>query len=717
MRRHSRIFLYAAAALLCACSTTRVLAPGEYRLAKNTVKIEGKNTGVTTSDVSSYVRQKANSDFIFGWNPSLNIYNWSDPSKDDWWNNALRSIGTAPVVFNDMQVASSCDNIAKHLDYLGYYNSTVTSKIDTVRRLVRVTYYVTPGNRCRIDSIAYKVPEGEFKDEFLQDIRRTLVHPGDWLSEKNLEEESVRGASWFRNRGYYDLTKYNYIFEADTLGAKNILTYEIREYSRNELSLAAQPLRKYHIGKVSIEHSADVPFREKVLRNINIIHPGDQYSEFQVNRNYNRFTSLRVFNNVGLEMIPVDTATVDCRITLGESKLQGTKVNLEASTNSSGLLGVSPQVSFYHKNIFHGGEWLSLGFTGNFQWQPGTETRAMEFGVNTGLSFPRFLGLPYSVFPGANIPRTEILASLSYQNRPEFLRWIGSFSYGYSGRMRSFQYQVYPLHATVIKASRMSDSFFNSLLRNIALWDSFYDHIDAGLSGQLYWSTSNEIVPQGAYTYIRFGFDSSGNVISLFDKLLPVDEYGARTIFGLSYSQYVRVALQFGHTFSFGPDTKLALHLDGGAGNAYGTSSSMPFEKQFFAGGASSMRGWQARSLGPGDSELMDFFTIPSQYGDWKLELGAELRQHLFWKIEGALFAEAGNVWLFSDTYRNWPATVAADWGLGIRLNLNFILLRLDWGVKLYEPSLPASSRWRLDPSQWFNKNGSAIHFGVGYPF
>ncbi len=717
MRRPSRIFLYAAVALLCACSTTRVLAPGEYRLAKNTVKIEGKNTGVTSSDVSSYVRQKANSDVIFGWNPSLNIYNWSDPEKDDWWNNALRTIGTAPVVFNDMQVASSCDNIAKHLDYLGYYNSTVTSKVDTVRRLVKVTYFVTPGKRCRIDSIAYKVPDGEFEDEFRQDIRRTLVHAGDWLSEKKLEEESVRGASWFRNRGYYDFTKYNYVFEADTLGPRNILTYEIREYSRNELSIAAQPLRKYHIGKVSIEHSAEVPFRENVLRNINIIHPGDQYSEFQVSRNYNRFTSLRVFNNVGLEMMPVDTATVDCRITLGESKLQGIKLNLEASTNSSGLLGVSPQVSFYHKNIFHGGEWLSLGFTGNFQWQPGTETRAMEFGVNTGLSFPRFLGLPYSAFPGSYIPRTEILASLSYQNRPEFLRWIGTFSYGYSGRMRRFQYQVYPLHATVIKASRMSDSFFSSLLRNIALWDSFYDHIDAGLSGQLYWSTSNEIVPKGDYTFIRLGFDSSGNVISLFNKWLPVDEYGSRTIFGLGYSQYVRVALQLGHTFSFSDDTKLAIHFDGGAGSAYGTSSSMPFEKQFFAGGASSMRGWQARSLGPGDSELMEYFTIPSQYGDWKLELGAEFRQHLFWKIEGAVFAEAGNVWNFGETYRNWPATIAADWGLGVRLNLNFILLRLDWGVKLYEPCQPADTRWHLDPAGWFNKGGSALHFGVGYPF
>ncbi len=716
MRSFSRLILAAAAVLLCACSTTRVLAPGEYRLARNTVKVQDKKSGVSASDLSSYVRQKANSYFIFGWNPGLNIYNWSDPAKDNWINNALRTIGTAPVVFNGMQVPSSCDNIAKHLDYLGYYNSKVTSKVDTVRRLVNVSYDVVPGKRSRIDSIVYRVPGGEFEEEFRKDLRRTLIHPGDYLSEKALEAESVRGATFFRNRGYYDLTKHNYVFEADTLGDKNILTYRIQEYSRNEPSIAATPLRKYHIGKVSIEHSADVPFRESVLRGVNVIHPGDLYSEALINRSYNRLASLRVFNNVGVELVPVDTATVDCRITMGESKLQGFKLNLEASTNSSGLLGVSPKVNFYNKNIFHGGEWLSLGFSGNFQWQPGTDTRANEFGVNASLSFPRFLGLPYSAFRGANIPRTEIQASLNYQNRPEFLRWIGTLSYGYSGRSRNFQYQVYPLHATVIKVGNMTDKFALSLLRNIYLWDSFSDHIDAGLSGQIYWSSSNEIVPQGRFSYVRLGLDSSGNIISIFNKLLPVDEYGAPVIFGLSYSRYTRLALQFGHSFVFGPSTRLALHFDGGAGRAYGNSSAMPFEKSFFAGGASSMRGWQARSLGPGDDELMDFFTIPSQSGDWKLEVGAELRQHLFWKIEGALFAEAGNVWSFDDRYPDWPSTIAADWGLGIRLNLSFILLRLDLGIKLYEPCQPEGSRLRM-PDQWLQSGGSALHFGVGYPF
>ncbi|MCR5325522.1 MAG: BamA/TamA family outer membrane protein [Bacteroidales bacterium] len=707
-----------------ACSTTRVLSEGQYRLASNKVVIEGKDKSLSSGDVSSYVKQQANSYFIFGWSPKLIIYNWSDPEKDDWLNRSLRNVGVAPVVFNGYQVGSSCDNIRKHLDYLGYYNSDVTSRVDTTGRLVNVTYFVTPGKRSRIDSIVFKVPEGEFTDEFKADLPKVTIKEGDFLSEKSLEAESVRGATYFRNRGYYDFSKYNYFFEADTLGPRNILTYEIRNYNRNEAENNSARLLKYKIGEVTISHAKDVPFRESVLRKLNLIQPGRTYSERLVNATYNRLTSLRLFNNVGIEMIPADSSTVDCHITMGESKRRGVKLNLDVSTNSSGLLGISPNVSLYDKNIFHGGEWLSLGFSGNFQWIPGTDTKANEFGASVGLNFPRFVGLPISAFRGSNIPRTEILASVNYQNRPEFIRFITNVSYGYTGQTRNFYYQFYPLRVSVVKINGMSEDFMYTLLRNLYLWDSFYDHLDAGISGQVYWTTNADIVPKTAYHYIRFGFDLSGNVISLFNNWLPRDEYGTPKIFGLSYSHYAKADLHLGKVFRFSQGSALALHLAGGVGTGLGKST-MPFEKQFYVGGASSMRGWQVRALGPGDDEMMTLFTIPSQTGDWKLELDMEYRQKLFWKFEGALFAEAGNVWLFPMTdlpeeYRpdpeSWLPTIAADWGIGLRLNLDFILIRLDWGLKLYEPSRAAGSRW-LTPKQWLGRNGSALHFGVGYPF
>lgn len=732
MRARVSLSLAAAAALLAfspSCSNTRLLGENEYRLEANKVEFVGNSEGLSTSDVSTYIKQQSNNSFILGW-----IYNWSDPAKNDWINNSLRKIGKAPVVFNGFQVASSQENIIRHLDYLGYYNSEVTPSIDTIGKNVRVTYTVRPGARCRIDSIEFKVPEGEFSTEFEADSKNMLIKRGGWLSEKMLEDESARSAKYFRNLGYYDLSKNNYFFEADTLGSTNRLTYQIREYTRNEPAYSATPLVKYHIGKVEINHSADVPFRENVLKGVNVIHPGDLYSEKTANISYSRLTALRVFNNVGIEMDPSDSATVDCRITLKESKPLGFKFNFEASTNSGGLLGISPNLSFYHKNIFHGGEWMSLGFSGNFQRQYTNGTRANEFGINGSLSLPRFLGLPYSIFKGPNIPRTEVQASFNYQNRPEFERFIANGSFGFTGNDDSFFYQFYPFRATVTKVAKISEAFQESIYSS-GLAHLFYDDVDAGIGGQLYWTTDASVIPKGSYRYARLTFDVAGNVISLLNPWLPNDDFGMKTILGMYYSQYVRASLDLGHTIRLSPSSSIALRLSAGAGWGYGESSpAVPFDKQFYVGGASSMRGWQARTLGPGDSDYLGFFTIPSQVGDTKLEFDAEFRQKLFWKLEGALFAEAGNIWDIIDfgnyyeTFGEFIRSAALDWGLGLRLNLDFILLRLDFGMKLYEPS----RIWRWDdnesvmhhdgncwvnPSEWFTSSGSAIHFGVGYPF
>lgn len=709
-------YLAIATAAFCSlysCSNTRVLSEGQYRLASNKVSFNGDPAGLKSSDVSSYIKQQTSNAFLFGW-----IYNWSDPAKDDWLNRSLRKIGTAPVVFNGHLLGSSCENISRHLDYLGYYNSQVTAKVDTVKKNVKVTYIVTPGTRCRIDSIVYKLPKGEFSDEFKADLGNTLIKEGSWLSEKELEQESARSSSYFRNIGYYDVSKFNYFFEADTLGPRNILTYEIRNYTRNEPEINADRLRKYHVGKVLISHAANVPFREKLLKNINTIHPGDLYSEKQTNVNYSRYASLQVFNNVGIEMTPVDSSTVDCHITLGQGRLKGIKANLEASSSANGLLSISPAISFYNKNIFHGGEWLSVGFTGNFQHQFSNKMQANEFGVNASLSLPRFLGLPYSVIKGPNIPRTVFQSSFNYQNRPEFKRYIANVSFGYTGIRGKLSYQVYPLRASVVKVDNMSDEFLLAMIaKSLTLYDSFYDHIDAGLSSQLYWRTDPSVVPKGSYNYCRINFDIAGNTLALARKIFP-GEAGSdpNSIFGLAYAKYVRLEASVGQTVRFSPGSALAFRITGGAGYSYEDSIGLPFDKYFSVGGASSMRGWQVRTLGPGNSPMMDFFSIPSQLGDSKLEIDLEYRQKLFWKFEGAVFAEAGNIWNFVDLFEPWINTVALDWGIGLRLNLDFILLRLDWGLRLHDPARSADSRW-VSPAEWVSKNGSALHFGVGYPF
>ena len=737
MRKKPSFCLFAAtvmatAVLSFSCSTTRVLGDGQFRLADNKVVVDNDRK-FNTKEIESYIKQKPNSYIIFGWNPFLNIYNWSGKNADKGINKFLRKIGTAPVVYQPSQVEASVENINRHLEYLGYYGSDVRSEVRVNGKRVTVTYSVTLGRRYRIGNVSFAVPDGEFKEDFYADTAAVSIRPGDFLSEDALEKETERAASMFRRKGYFGFTKNYFSFEADTLARRDTadLLMTVKEYTRNQTAEYARPHRKYFFGDVSISYDNDLKFNDRVLKNICTIRPGAMYDEREVNTTYSRLSALRLFSGVNVSLNPRDSGIVDCDISLTKSRMQGFKVNLEGSTNSTGLIGISPQVSYYHKNIFHGGQWLNLGFLGNFQFKyDDRSVKSNEFGVSAGLSFPEFLGLPNSIFHGPSVPRTEINASYNYQNRPEYTRNMISTSFGYSGSLRKgkFYYQFYPIQAKIVRLSNLDQNFYTTLSGNPFLRDAYQNHFDVGSGLVAYYTTSSSLVPKETYEYLRLQLDASGNVLSLFNKAMRRDDYGSRLIWNTPYSQYIRSELTLGKTFVFGKNggQALAIRLLGGVGYAYGNSSTIPFEKQFYSGGANSMRGWQARSLGPGNSKADTTFVIPSQTGDVKLEANLEYRFPMFWKLCGAVFTDVGNIWTLKETdgddgshthfdLKNLAASLAADWGIGLRVDLNFLILRIDMGMKLYDPSQD-TDRWRA-PSQWLKKDGYSLHFGVGYPF
>ena len=727
MRMHPYRLLPAILAVLMlavSCSTTRVIPEGEYRLAKNGIEVTNSKK-FDPSTLNQYIKQQPNST-LFGWNPFLSIYNWADPDKDTGFARFLRKLGTAPVVYSPYAVESTIENIEKHLEYIGYYNSKVNSDIRVNGRKVAVKYLVHLGKQYPIDSLSYTLPErGTFAEDFMADLPNVSVKVGDFLAESALEDETVRGSAHFRDLGYYDFSKNNYVFVADTISVpgKLFLDMKVNEHSRNDSEENALPLRKFYIDSVTISHSRDLKFKEKILRDLNTIHPGMMYSESDIRTTYTRLSALKLFSSVGIEVTPTDSNLVNCEINLTQSKLQGFKANLEASTNSSGLMGISPQLSFYHKNIFHGGEWLNLSFMGNFQFMIHDPIRSNEFGVSAGLSFPKFLGLPYSIFKGPNIPRTEVNLSYNYQDRPEYTRNILSTSFGYTGILRKLSYQFYPLQLNIVQLSHMDEDFYETLSRNPFMRYAYQDHFDAGVGGTFYISSSSEAIPTESYRYLRLTTDLSGNVIGLLKPMLKTDAEGRGLLFGIPYSQYVRAEFTLGRTWMFGRGDRqaVATRLLAGAGHSYGNSSALPFEKQFYAGGANSMRGWQARALGPGMAPMNQSFIIPSQTGDMKLEANVEYRFPVFWKLEGALFVDAGNVWTFKQDdptskfdLSTLGDSVAMDWGLGLRVNLSFLVLRIDGAKKLHDPA--SAKKW-LGPDDWKQKGSGAIHFGVGYPF
>ena len=710
------------------CSTTRVLQEDQYRLAGNQIKVLNDKK-FNTGSLTPYLKQKPNPSIVFGWNPFLSVYNWSNGSGSGW-DKLVQKVGQAPVIYDADLVESSIDNIKTHLAYQGYYDSDVEADIKVRKRKVTVSYNVLLGKRYEISSIDYVLPKrGEFRNAFLQDSSKISVKVGDYLSEASLEKETERSSTAMRNEGFFDFNKNHYFFEADTLSGddKAALTVTINEYTRNETPRDATPIRRYYIDKVEISYPEKLNIRQNVLTDLTTLSPGQVYSEEAVNNTYNRLSALRIFSSVNIGMTPKDTNLVDCEINLSQSKLQGFKANLEASSNSSGLFGISPQLSYYHKNVFRGGEILNLSFMGNFQFKFNDAVRSNEFGVSGGLSFPKFFPLPYSMFSGA-VPRTDVNVSYNYQDRPEYTRNIISTSYGYSGNVKNrFFYQAYPLQMNIVKLSDLDEGFYDSLADDPFLKNAYQNHFDLGSGLMLYYTTDSESIPKNTFFYTRLQFDIAGNVLSCFNNLMKQDSNGARMIWNTPYSQFVRSEITLGRTWVFGRNSgqSIATRLLAGAGYAYGNSTALPFEKHFYAGGSNSLRGWQARTVGPGLSQMDDSFVIPNQTGDMKLEANLEYRFDMFWKVAGALFVDAGNVWTLrssgeGNSYESmfrWDTfgeSIAANWGLGLRLDFGFLLLRLDTGVKIHDPA--RMQKW-VTPDMWFKRDGYAIHFGVGYPF
>lgn len=710
------------------CSTTRVLEDGQYRLASNKIKIDNSRS-FNPSVLDPYLKQKPNSYFIFGWNPFLNIYNWQN-GKGQLWDRFVQKIGVAPVVYDPDMVDSSIENLRNHLTYLGYYNSTVTSNIAVKKKWVDVTYNVTLGKRYPIKKISYVLPKNEeFSEIFLRDTSNLSIKAGDFLSESALQAETERSCAVLRNQGFYNFSKNYYFFEADTLDVKDsaLLQLTINEYTRNETAKDAQPIRKFYINEVQITYPNTLNFRKSILKELTTIRPGDVYSADEINRTYSRLSALKVFSSVNIGMTPVDTNLINCSISLAQSKRQGFKFNLESSVNSTGLFGISPQVSYYHKNIFRGGEWLNLNFMGNFQLKFNDEIRSNEFGVAAGLSFPKFFPLPYRFFSGA-IPRTDVNLSYNYQSRPEYTRNIISVTYGYNGNLkRRLFYQAYPLQMNVVKLFDIDQKFYSSLVNDPFLRNAYQDHFDLGSGAILYYTTNPDNTPKRPHFYTRVQFDIAGNMLSAFKPIMQKNDSGEGMLWSTPFSQFVRGELTLSKTWFLGKNSKqsIATRLQAGAGYAYGNSTSLPFEKHFYAGGSNSLRGWQARTVGPGLAPMDTSFVIPNQTGDMKLEANIEYRFDMFWKVAGAVFVDAGNVWaLKADSseegqaslfrWQDFGRSIAANWGIGLRLDFGFLLLRVDMGMKIHDPA--RKQRW-VSPEQWFKRDNYAVHFGVGYPF
>jgi outer membrane protein assembly factor BamA len=726
MRKTGLSILILLLMLAAGCSTTKMLAEDEARLATNRVYVVN-NRSYNASSLTPYVKQKAGQNWL-----ALSIYNMQN-GKGGWWDRFCQRLGSAPVVFDESLVDASVRSIQDHLKYEGYYDSSIEPTVRIKNKVAKVYYDVKLGKQFPIRKIDYQVRDTALARLLAVDSANFTVTSGDYLSEESLEKESQRVEHYFRNNGYWGFSKNYFFFYADTSTVRDTadLIVKIENYTRNENEEAARPHHPYNIGTVALMPQPGMRVRQQFLHNLNQLQPGEPYSEERINQTYNRFASIPFFSSVNMMLRPstVDSSAVDCAILLQQARLQSIKLNLEGSFNSTGLWGVTPALSYSHKNLFGGGEVFTLGFRGNFQFMLSKPTRATELSVTTGLGIPWYPSFIWQM-PKINLPQMDIKFSYSYQNRPEYTRQIIASTYGFSWNVsKRFYYQIYPFQLSAVRTTRIDADFLENI-RDPYLKNSFRSHLDQGAGAMLYFTTNSTVNPKVSYFYTRLQFDLSGNVLSLLNKtgIYGTGEHGEHQILGIPYAQYVRGEIQAVETLRLGDADQFALAMRGlaGAGFAYGNSVSLPFEKLFYAGGANSMRGWRARAVGPGMAMRDTSFAIANQSGDMHLEANVEFRFPLFWKLEGALFVDVGNVWnidfdgldgasrdpLSIFSFHDLLSSTAISSGLGARLDFGLVLVRFDLGLRVHDPSV---QQW-MGINDWFNGN-YAFHFGIGYPF
>ena len=701
--------LAAILAAVCSCAGTKNIPEGKYILKENVIKVTNSKT-YSPSDLTPYLKQAENDNLIFG----------------------IKSLFSEPILLDESLIEPSCNGMVRHLEYLGYYGSGIETSVERGKKKAKVNYLVTLGKQYPIKKVEYAIADTAISAIFRQDSLNFTIREGQPLSEQSLETETERLAALLRSKGYYGFTK-NYFFNfADTTTARDssVLKIELRNYTRNESPTQAKPHLRYTISKVEIETPPNLNVKQNFLKDINRIESGMPYSEELINTTYSRYTGIPLFNTVNISLTPGDSTDVDCKIALTPSKLQSYEVNMEASTNSSALIGISPSLSYKHLNLFGGGEVLTLGFRGNFQFKINDPARSNEFAISSGITFPKMLFLPSAINNQPTLPATEITLAYNYQNRPEYNRNIISSSYGYIwSASQKLKYNLNVLSLNIIKIFDIDPTFYSSLSSSYLQYQ-YQNHFDLGANATVYYTNDPSVSPKGNHFYVRWDVAASGNILNLASGALKSNSSGESLIWGIPFSHYIRNQVTMVETLKFGRDNKTSLagRLLAGVGYAYGNSHTLPLEQMFYAGGASSMRGWQSRTVGPGCAPLDETFAIYNQTGDLHLEANLELRFPLFWKLKGALFTDVGNIWNLPDeemekaspsyalsvfSFKNLAKSTAVSWGTGARLDFDMLLVRVDVGFKGYDP---ASQHW-LAPSEWFSKNGFALHLGIGYPF
>ncbi len=759
MTRALRVLPVVLVVLLASCKATKFVPDGEYLLDE--VHVTADTKGIKTSDLKTFVRQNTNSKWFSIVRVPLYTYSLSGKDSTKLFNKFLRRIGEPPSIYDDEAAERSRQEIEKAVRNLGYIRAIVDKNIKVKRRKrLSLRYNVKAGKPYTVSTIDMQVPDSAIAEILRREEKSSLLSEGMNFDINILEAERTRMTSLINNEGYYKFNKDYITFTADTLldSYQVWLTCNIAPYTAGDGSQALHPV--YEVNEVNFMpelsdtvrghfekdgygfyHSGKTIVNPALLIDNTYVKPGELYSDNKVQQTYQSLGRLSALKNASIYFIEPqgnDTLLLDCYVILNKNKQKSVSVEIEG-TNSAGDFGAAASASFQHRNLFKGSETFMIKLRGAYEAISGLgdgylNDNYTEYGIEASLHFPRFL-MPFisSSFKKRAKATSELAAMYTNQLRPEFERTLASLSWRYRWtRGNRFQHRIDLIDINYVYVPWISESFKTQLKQETSSVLK-YSYENLFILRTAYNLTFNNkglrsgLTAANSDSYnVRLGIESSGNLLYAVSNIFKLDKPdGTYSIFGIPYAQYVKGDFDFVKNFHIDEKNTFVLHFALGMAYPYANSEILPFEKRYFSGGANSVRGWSVRSLGPGrfkrSGNDIDFML---QSGDIKLDMNIEYRTKLFWKLQGAVYIDAGNIWTFRDyvdqpggqfRFNRFYKEIAVSYGIGLRFDFNFFVLRFDTGMKAVDPAGEGKERYPLvNPS--FSRD-FAFHFAVGYPF
>lgn len=746
--------------LLVSCSTTKHVPAGQRLLTGARIEM-ADGAGLKPAELSNYLRQKPNGKTLGIAPMRLHTYSLSGADSTKWYNRWLRRLGEPPQIYSQRLTDASARQLRQALLNRGYMQPTV--EVDTIHRdtkKIDVTYRINPGYAHKIASISKECNDSAIAKLIDGEWGKTLLRPGENLDMTLLDSERTRITNFLQRQGYYGFSKDKITYVADTVeSSRNVaLTLTVAGQHRrfivdrvifqpgydpastDSLGLDTIPYGNIYIIRDPKSHK---PFiSPKVLEANNWIKPGQPYNVEEFNRTYESLGRLGIVRSISVALEPSGPGALDAIVRLSRNSLQGITAELEG-TNSEGDLGAGVGLTYQHRNLFRGSETLSVKLRGSYESLSGNlegliNNHYTEASAEVALSLPKF-SMPFLSrnYRRKMLASTEFSINGNYQERPEYTRIIAGAGWRYKwNNRRNNNRRVFDLlDISYVFLPRSTINFLDEVAgSNPLLRYSYEDHLIMRM-GYSTFLTNKRVdtplpgvaapAPQRLIWTFRGSVEIAGNLLYAISNIVGQHKSdGAYKIFGTQYAQYAKAEGDYMINRRFTRRTSLAFRVGGGIAVPYGNSSMVPFEKRFYAGGANSVRGWGVRTLGPGRYDARNTVSnFINQCGDIRLDINLEARCKLFWVIESALFIDGGNVWTIRD-YENQPGgqfsfktfaqEIAWAYGAGIRLDFTYFLIRLDLGLKAYNPAMN-QERWPIVHPNW--RRDATFHFSVGYPF